>query len=247
MAVIAGNWKMHNGPADAAGFLTAFDTASVSAAHELIVFPPAVSLYAVASSPDRDPRLQVGVQNVHWEDAGAFTGETSAEMAVGAGATFSLIGHSERRHVFGESDEDTRRKVEASLRAGLVPVLCVGETIDERRAGAVETVILRQLDAALDVLRHADRFLVAYEPVWAIGTGETATPEQAQEVHSALRAMAAKRSAKIAADLRLLYGGSMKPSNAADLLAMPDIDGGLIGGASLEAGDFLAVCRAAVI
>jgi triosephosphate isomerase len=246
MAVIAGNWKMHNGPADAAGFLTAFDTASVSAAHELIVFPPAVSLYAVASSPDRDPRLQVGVQNVHWEDAGAFTGETSAEMAVGAGATFSLIGHSERRHVFGESDEDTRRKVEASLRAGLVPVLCVGETIDERRAGAVETVILRQLDAALDVLRHADRFLVAYEPVWAIGTGETATPSDASSAHGTLRTRLEEvLGVARAATVPILYGGSVKPGNAAELMSSPDVDGVLVGGASLEPGSFAEIGAAA--
>jgi len=246
MAVIAGNWKMHHGPADAAAFLTEFDATSVSAAHELIVFPPSISLYAVASSPHRDPRLQVGVQNVHWEDAGAFTGETSAPMAAGAGATFSLIGHSERRHVFGESDEDTRRKVEASVRAGLVPVLCVGETLEERQSGAVERVILRQLDAVLGALRDADRFLVAYEPVWAIGTGETATPADASSAHGTLRARLEEvLGVAGAATVPILYGGSVKPGNALELMSSVDVDGVLVGGASLEPTSFAEIGAAA--
>ena len=242
MAVIAGNWKMHHGPADAAAFLTEFDATSVSAAHELIVFPPSISLYAVASSPHRDPRLQVGVQNVHWEDAGAFTGETSAPMAAGAGATFSLIGHSERRHVFGESDEDTRRKVEASVRAGLEPVICVGETLEERQSGAVERVILRQLDAVLGALRDADRFLVAYEPVWAIGTGETATPADASSAHGTLRARLEEvLGVAGAATVPILYGGSVKPGNALELMSSVDVDGVLVGGASLEPTSFAEI------
>lgn len=246
MAVIAGNWKMHHGPADAAAFLTEFDATSVSAAHELIVFPPSISLYAVASSPHRDPRLQVGVQNVHWEDAGAFTGETAAPMAAGAGATFSLIGHSERRHVFGESDEDTRRKVEASVRAGLVPVLCVGETLEERQSGAVERVILRQLDAVLGALRDADRFLVAYEPVWAIGTGETATPADASSAHGTLRARLEEvLGVAGAATVPILYGGSVKPGNALELMSSVDVDGVLVGGASLEPTSFAEIGAAA--
>ena len=197
MAVIAGNWKMHHGPADAAGFLRGFDSAPVPAAHELIVFPPAASLPAVASSPDRDPRLQVGVQNIHWEDSGAFTGETSAPMAAEAGATFVLIGHSERRHVFGESDEDTRRKVEATVRAGLVPVLCVGETLEQREAGQTKSVVEGQVVGSLADVSAAQMatVVIAYEPVWAIGTGETASPEQAQHMHAYVRQVLASKYA----------------------------------------------------
>ncbi|MCH1570588.1 MAG: triose-phosphate isomerase [Longimicrobiales bacterium] len=246
MAVIAGNWKMHLGPAAALGFLSDFEIGSLSVTHELIVFPPTASLHAVASSDRRDARLQVGVQNIYWEDAGAFTGETSAPMAADAGASFALVGHSERRHVFGESDEDTRRKVEAAVRANLVPVLCVGETLEERRAGRVEAVILRQLDAALGSLRAAERFLVAYEPVWAIGTGETATPADAASAHGTLRArLAEAMGVAPSATVPILYGGSVKPANAAELMSAADVDGVLVGGASLDAASFREIAVAA--
>lgn len=242
MAVIAGNWKMHHGPAEAVRFLERFDAATLSASHELIVFPPAVSLAVVAGSSLRDPRLQVGAQNIFWEDSGAFTGELSAPMAADAGATFALIGHSERRHVFGESSEDTRRKVEASVRAGLSPVLCVGETLDERRSGSLERVILSQLDAALPALREADRFLLAYEPVWAIGTGETATPDDASTAHGTLRERLAEVIGPVGASrVPILYGGSVKPGNAAELLSAANVDGVLVGGASLEPSSFLNI------
>ncbi|MGB0543884.1 MAG: triose-phosphate isomerase [Longimicrobiales bacterium] len=239
MAVIAGNWKMHLGPCDATDFMKSVDTASVPTVHELIVFPPAVSLHVVSSSAARDPRLQVGIQNIHWEDSGAFTGEISAPMAADAGATFALVGHSERRHVFGESDGDTRLKVKAAVRAGLVPVLCVGETLQERQSGRLEEVILRQLDATLDELRVAERFLIAYEPVWAIGTGETATPADASDAHAVLRArLEDALGVAGSATVPILYGGSVKPGNAAELMSAADVDGVLVGGASLDPASF---------
>ena len=245
MAVIAGNWKMHMGPGEARAFFGALELAGVSSAHELIVFPPALSLATSATLAERDPRVQLGVQNIHWEDTGAFTGESSAVMAAEAGATFALVGHSERRHVFGETDEQTALKVAAAHRHGLVPVLCVGETIDERRAGRVDEVILRQLDAALAALRTGSRFLLAYEPVWAIGTGETATPADATQAHSTLRTRLEEALGVAAATVvPILYGGSVKPANAAELLEAPEVDGVLVGGASLDPASFSAIASA---
>ena len=247
MAVIAGNWKMHLGPARARSFFDTLDLAGVGDGHELIVFPPAISIEAaVGASKAGGGRVGVGVQNVHWKDEGAFTGETSAPMASEAGAAFALVGHSERRHVFGESDEDTARKVEAAGRHGLVPVLCVGETLDERRAGRVEEVVLRQLDAALGALTGAGRrFLIAYEPVWAIGTGETATPADASAAHGTIRTRLVDVLGDPAGGVPILYGGSVKPDNAGELLAAADVDGVLVGGASLEPDSFAKIARAA--
>jgi triosephosphate isomerase len=247
VAVIAGNWKMHRGPGDARAFFAELRVEGLAAEQELIVFPPAVSLAAAAGSPARDPRVQLGVQNIHWEDEGAYTGEISAAMAAEAGATFALVGHSERRHLFGETDEQVGRKVAAARRHGLVPMVCVGETLAERRAGRVDEVIVRQLDAALPSLGGGkERFLIAYEPVWAIGTGETATPDDASEAHATLRGRL-EEALGIAAAARvpLLYGGSVKPENAADLLGAPDVDGVLVGGASLDARSFLEIAAAA--
>jgi triosephosphate isomerase len=242
MAVIAGNWKMHKGPDDARAFFADLALERVSGAHEVIVFPPAVSLVVAAQA--FPGRLAIGVQNVHWEDGGAFTGETSAPMAAQAGATFVLIGHSERRHVFGETDEETARKVGAAHRHGLAPVFCVGETLEERRQGRVAEVVLRQLDAALDTL-SSGRFLVAYEPVWAIGTGETATPADASDAHGTIRARLTEAIGARASEVPLLYGGSVKPANAAELLAAPDVDGVLVGGASLDPESFIRIAEAA--
>jgi triosephosphate isomerase len=247
MAVIAGNWKMHLGPAQARSFFEALDFGGVGDGHELIVFPSAVAIEAaVGAAAAAGGRVGVGVQNIHWKDEGAFTGETSAPMAVEAGAGFALVGHSERRHVFGESDEDTALKVGAARRHGLVPVLCVGETLDERRAGRVEEVVLRQLDAALAALTGVSgRFLVAYEPVWAIGTGETATPADAAAAHGTIRARLVEVLGEAAANVPLLYGGSVKPDNAGELLAAGDVDGVLVGGASLDPASFANIARAA--
>jgi len=245
MAVIAGNWKMYHGPAAARGFFEDLSLDGVPAEHELILFPPAISLAAARESAERHPRVALGVQNVHWEDEGAFTGETSASMARECGAAFALVGHSERRHLFGESDEDVRRKVLAALTHGLVPVVCVGETIEQRRAGRVNEVIVGQLGAVLPVLAHEGlRFLVAYEPVWAIGTGETATPEDATAAHGTLRGCLVDGFGVAgAARVPILYGGSVKPDNAGDLLSAPEVDGVLVGGASLDPTSFAAIAR----
>ena len=191
--------------------------------------------------------MSLGAQDLYAEAGGAFTGEISGPMLLDAGCRYVIVGHSERRALMGDSDGVVARKFAAAQEHGLTPILCVGETLDERQSDSTLAVIGRQFSAVADAvgIEAFDNAVVAYEPVWAIGTGETATPEQAQEVHAALRAMAAKRSAKIAADLRLLYGGSVKAANAADLFSMSDIDGGLIGGASLDAREFLAICAAA--
>jgi triosephosphate isomerase len=243
--VIAGNWKMNLGAEAARAFFAGLALEDVPFDRELVVFPPALSLAAVAAAPERDPRLRLGVQNIHWEDRGAFTGEISAAMALEAGATFVLIGHSERRHLFGESDEEVAAKVRAARRHGLVPVVCVGETLAERRAGRLEEVILRQLDAALPALGAEERTLVAYEPVWAIGTGETATPADASEAHGTLRRrLAGAWGERAAAAVPILYGGSVKPENAAELLAARDVDGLLVGGASLDPSSFARIASA---
>jgi triosephosphate isomerase len=247
MAVVAGNWKMHHGPKETRAFFAGLSLPAGAGAHELIVFPPALSLAAALAAPERDPRVQLGVQNIHWEDKGAFTGEVSASMAREAGAAFVLVGHSERRHVFGETDADVARKARAARGHGLVPVVCVGETLDQRRAGRVEEVILSQLDAALDVLEEGDgRFLLAYEPVWAIGTGETATPDDASSAHALLRARLDERiGPSRSTRVPILYGGSVKPDNAAELMAARDVDGVLVGGASLDPASFQALVAAA--
>ncbi len=185
--VVAGNWKMHHGPTATRTFFGDFRPPRGEGAPELLVFPPALSLAAAVDARGSLP-VGLGVQNIHWEDAGAFTGEVSAPMAADAGASHVLVGHSERRHVFGETDQDVARKVASALRHGLVPVICVGETLDERRGGRVEAVILRQLTAALASLGgDPPPFLLAYEPVWAIGTGETATPDDAAAAYATLR------------------------------------------------------------
>ncbi len=247
MAVIAGNWKMVHGPREARAFFTTLQLPANAGAHELLVFPPALSLATVAGSPERDPRIQLGVQNIHWEDKGAFTGECSAAMAREAGATFALIGHSERRQLFGETDEQVARKVRAARRHGLVPVVCVGETLQERKAGRVEEVILGQLDAALEALVETEgRFLLAYEPVWAIGTGETATPEDAALAQGSLRGRLDQRlGAARSTRTPILYGGSVKPDNAAELLAARNVDGVLVGGASVDPRSYAALVAAA--
>jgi triosephosphate isomerase len=245
MSVIAGNWKMHLGPTETRAFFAGFDLSGVGAGQELIVFPSAVSLATARDAPERDRRVQLGVQSIHWEDRGAFTGEVSAPMAKEAGASFCLVGHSERRHLFGESDADVGRKVAAARRHGLVPVVCVGETLEHRRAGRWSEVILRQLDAALPALGVERRFLIAYEPVWAIGTGETAMPDDASEAHGVLRRrLEEAHGLAAAARVPILYGGSVKPANAPELLGADDVDGLLVGGASLDPVSFRQIAAA---
>ena len=245
--VIAGNWKMHMGPDEARAWLEAFGAAYPGGDRSIVVFPPAVSLAVLAWAARGREDVVLGVQNIHWEAKGAFTGETSAGMAREAGARVALVGHSERRHVFGETDEQVARKVGAALAADLDVMVCVGETIEERRAGRVDEVILRQLDAALGAVPSdaIARLSIAYEPVWAIGTGETATPADAAAAHGTLRRRLAERlGATDGAGVRILYGGSVKPDNAAELLAASDVDGVLVGGASLDAAGFAAIAAA---
>jgi triosephosphate isomerase len=246
--VIAGNWKMHKGPAAARQFFQAFgDAYAARLDRTIIFFPPSVSLSAARDALRGRDDIAIGIQNVYWEPQGAFTGEVSAPMAREAGAAYVLAGHSERRHVFGETDAEVARKAKAAFDAGLTAVVCVGETLDERRAGRVEEVILRQLAAVLDALtpEQAAQMLIAYEPVWAIGTGVNATPEDAAAAHGTLRAQLAERlGAERAHALPILYGGSVKADNASALLAARDVDGLLVGGASLDPAGFAAIANA---
>lgn len=216
--------------------LEAFAAQAFPGGVETLVFPPAVY---VAEAATQLSGVGVGIQDVHAEADGAFTGEVAAEMAAELGASHALVGHSERRHLFGEDNGTVAEKHAAALRAGLVPILCVGETLEERRAGRQETVVLTQLDAVFGTGSARDA-VVAYEPVWAIGTGETATPGQAQAMHAVIREALREPS------LRILYGGSVKPQNAAALFREEDVDGGLVGGASLEPAAFGAIAEAAV-
>ncbi len=243
-----GNWKMHHGPAAARAFVEAFSGLYAARDDRTVVFfPPALSLteFGRAATGRRDLRL--GVQDVHWERAGAFTGSISAPMSKEAGAAFALAGHSERRHVFGDSDEDVARKVKAIVGEQLIPVLCVGERLEERERGEVETVVRRQVDRGLSQLEReaiAD-VVVAYEPVWAIGTGRTARPEDASEVHTLIRGLLVDRVGSAAAqDIPIIYGGSVKPGNIDELLAASEVDGVLVGGASLKPDDFARICSA---
>lgn len=241
--VVAGNWKMNHGPDATRAFFDALGT--VAAGPRVAVFPPAICLPAAVAAPGRDARIELGVQNVHAAESGAYTGETSVAMAAEAGAALVLVGHSERRHVFGETDADVAAKVARVLQHGLEPVVCVGETLDERKAGQLEAVLDRQIRAALASLPAGARFMVAYEPVWAIGTGETATPDDAAEAHALLRTRLRDVHGAGSDVVPILYGGSVKPDNAADLMDADGVDGVLVGGASLEAADFAGIIDAA--
>jgi triosephosphate isomerase len=242
--VIAGNWKMHKTPTQTALVFHAFLARSREVRGTLVFFPPAISIAAAAKALGSRKDIRLGVQNIHWKQEGAFTGEISARMAVDAGARVALVGHSERRHIFVETDEEVAAKVGAALESGLDVVACVGETLDERRAGNVDDVILRQLRAALTHLtqEHAGRVAIAYEPVWAIGTGINATPEDASAAHATLRSELRARLGEGAGQIPILYGGSVKPDNARELLAAAEVDGLLIGGASLDPVGFGEIC-----
>lgn len=245
---IAGNWKMYKGPAEADALAEALKrTLTGQAKVDVAVAPPFLSIPAVVARL-RHSGVHVAGQNLHPEPAGAFTGEISAEMLRQVGVAYCLVGHSERRALFGETDDIVEKKVHACFRAGLLPILCVGETLAEREAGQAEVVVRRHLAAALGKLT-ADQLpsvTVAYEPVWAIGTGRVATPAQAQEMHATIREWFAERYPPfVPRGMRILYGGSVKGSNAAGLLSQPDIDGALVGGASLVADEFLAIVAAA--
>ena len=246
--VLAGNWKMNKGPSDATSFFSDFVAAHAPREDRTVIFfPPSLSFHAARGALDGRTDIGLGIQNLHWEASGAFTGEISAAMAAEAGAVYALIGHSERRHVFGETDEQVGKKVRAALAAGLIPVACVGETLEQRQGGELRAVLLRQLDSILDAVGDGeyDRLVLAYEPVWAIGTGVNATAVDAAEAHAILRDRVAERiGMEAAGDVPILYGGSVKPDNAGELLAAEGVDGLLVGGASLDPAGFARIAAA---
>jgi triosephosphate isomerase (TIM) len=244
--VIAGNWKMHR---------TRKETEELAASLrreldgyedvEMVVCPPFTSLDAAAQTL-KGSSIRLGAQNVHWDDEGAYTGEVSTKMLEDCGCEFVILGHSERRQLFKETDEQVNLKLRRALESSLIPILCVGETLQERARERVEDVVLGQLEQAVDKLtaESLSRIIVAYEPVWAIGTGETATPETAEEVHFMIREWLAEVfSQELSERLRILYGGSVKPGNISGLMAQPNIDGALVGGASLDADSFAGIVR----
>ncbi|HLF22841.1 MAG TPA: triose-phosphate isomerase [Burkholderiales bacterium] len=246
---VAGNWKMNGTRASSAELVAGVARGIGSVANvDVALLPPFILIQAVADLlKPMGGRIAYGGQNLDTHESGAYTGEVSGAMLRDFGCTYVVVGHSERRALYGETDSLVADKFAAAQAAGLTPILCIGETLAEREAGQTEQVVQRQLDAVLARSSAASlgAATLAYEPVWAIGTGRTATPEQAQAVHGFLRARIASRDAGVAASLRILYGGSVKGSNARELFSQPDIDGGLIGGASLHAEEFLTICRAA--
>lgn len=246
--LIAGNWKLHKTVGESVELARAvLHKLPREADVDVIVSPVFTALHAVHEAIG-DGRVGIAAQNCHFEDQGAFTGEVSPALLKDVGCSSIIVGHSERRHVFGESDDGIRRKVAAVLSHGLTPIVCVGETLDQREADQTESVVLGQVESALGSLDagSVERSVIAYEPVWAIGTGRTAQPDDAQAVHAAIRGWLKERFGDAtAATVRILYGGSVKPANAAALLAQPDIDGALVGGASLEAKSFLEIVAAA--
>ncbi|MGB7739068.1 MAG: triose-phosphate isomerase [Steroidobacteraceae bacterium] len=245
--LVAGNWKMHGSRAENASLVSGLlDLLQPGKRAEILLCPPFPYLMETGRLL-KDSGVALGAQSVCAESQGAFTGEVSAAMLKDVGCHYVLVGHSERRQLFGESNALVARKFVAAQGQGLVPVLCVGETLDEREGDQTTNVVSRQLEAVLAVtgVQALAKAVIAYEPVWAIGTGRTASPEQAQEVHAMIRAKVAERDGTIGGSVRILYGGSVKASNARELFAMPDIDGGLVGGASLKADEFARICAGA--
>ena len=244
-SLVAGNWKMNGSRESAVKLADAVLQGADGRKAEILLCPPFVYLADVARVL-KDSGIALGAQDLCAEDNGAFTGEVSGAMLRDFSCRYVIVGHSERRALYGEGDSLVARKFMAAQKAGLTPILCIGETLTEREAGATHGVVERQLKAVLDAagIGAFDKAVVAYEPVWAIGTGRTAKFDQAQEVHALIRGLLAAEDAKIATAARILYGGSVKAANAAELFRMPDIDGGLVGGASLDAVEFLAICAA---
>ena len=247
--IVAGNWKMNLDRAKAKELTLAVAARrGEAAAVELVLCPPALYVETVGSAlAGAKSNVGLGAQNMHDKASGAFTGEVAPPMLVDLGCQYVILGHSERRTLFGDTDAAVNVKTKAALVAGLVPIVCVGETLEEREAGKTAAVVTGQVQGSLAGLSAADleKVVVAYEPVWAIGTGKVATPQQAQEVHALIRRLLASlASPAVAAKVRIQYGGSVKPDNAADLAAQPDIDGALVGGASLKADDFLGIAKA---
>jgi triosephosphate isomerase len=245
--LVAGNWKLHKTIAESKSLVAALRAGGAGKGNgEVALAPVFTALFAVREAIAGTP-IKLAAQNTHYENQGAFTGEVSAPLLADAGCAYVIVGHSERRQLFGDDDTRIRKRVAAVFAARLAPILCVGETLEEREAKKTETVVLGQLDRALDGLSPGDLagLVIAYEPVWAIGTGRTAKPDDAQEVHAAIRENLRGRSRDLAEATRVLYGGSVKPDNAKELLGKPDIDGALVGGASLDSESFLAIVRAA--
>ena len=245
--LVAGNWKMNGSLASGQALIKAILPPLAALKRARYAVCPSFPYLAAIGQAVRGSNVALGSQDVCQFDDGAYTGAVSCAMLKEAGCSYAIIGHSERRAVFGESDEVSAQKYAQALKHGLTPILCLGETLAERESGATETVVARQLDAVVkrSGIAAIGQGVIAYEPVWAIGTGKTATPQQAQEVHAFIRGRVAAADRKVADGLSLLYGGSVKAGNAAQLFAMPDVDGGLIGGASLVAEEFVAICRAA--
>lgn len=248
--LIAGNWKMNQSVAETEAFFSALaqEIKETPAGVELLICPTFTSLYAAVEGAKKIKGFNIGAQNMHFEDSGAYTGEINAEMIKQTGATYVIIGHSERRQYFNETDETVNKKTKKALQKGLVPVVCIGEHLSERKAGKHFDVVKEQLVGGFEGISASDAtgVVIAYEPVWAIGTGETASPEQAQEIHAFIRQeLTALYGADTAEAIQILYGGSMNPKNAEELLNCKDVDGGLIGGASLKADSFSAMIKTA--
>ncbi|MDI6757451.1 MAG: triose-phosphate isomerase [Endomicrobiia bacterium] len=244
--IIAGNWKMYKTLSESLELVENLKLSCSSVSdRDIVVCPPFMALAVVAQAIKKSV-LKLGAQNLHWEKEGAFTGEVSAKMLADVGCAFVIIGHSERRQYFGETDDTVNKRTKAALAAGLTPIVCVGETLSEREANRAFEVIERQMKNGLANLsvEESQKIVIAYEPVWAIGTGKTASPEQAEEVHRFIREkFSALYGASAAAGLRILYGGSVKPDNVKSLMAQGDIDGALVGGASLKADDFAKIVK----
>ena len=241
--IIAGNWKMNMTPDEAKALVTELISLVKDAQAEVVVCPPYVDL-AVVQPLIAGTNIKLGSQSIHWAAKGAFTGEVSADMLKAFGVSYAIIGHSERRQYFGETDESVNARAKAAIAAGITPIICVGESLDQREAGETDAFVSGQTVAALKDIAAADveKLVIAYEPIWAIGTGKTATNEQANETVGVVRtAVASVYGKETAEKVRIQYGGSMNPKNATELMAMPEIDGGLIGGASLKAEDFSKV------
>jgi triosephosphate isomerase len=241
--IIAGNWKMNKTPAEAEQLVTELIPLVKDAKCDVVVCPPYVDLAVVANLLS-GTNIKLGAQSIHWAPKGAFTGEVSADMLLAMGVSYAIVGHSERRQYFGETDESVNKRAKAALEANITPIVCVGETLDQREKGVTEAIVSKQTVAALAGIEADEvvKVVIAYEPIWAIGTGKTATADDANTTIKVIRdAIEGVYGKKIAEEIRIQYGGSMKPSNAAELMAMPEIDGGLIGGASLKSEDFAKV------
>jgi triosephosphate isomerase len=245
--IVAGNWKMNKSVDEARALASGVAAATGDLANVEVVVGPVSTVLATVAAELGDSGVGLAAQNMHWADSGAYTGELSAAMLQDVGCQWVILGHSERRQYFGETDESVNRKVHAALAAGLRPIVCIGESLSERKQGWMKNKVAMQVRAALSGVsaEALEQVVIAYEPIWAIGTGETATPEQAQEVHAHIRSLVSDLYDDASADgLRILYGGSVKPKNIAELIAQPDVDGALVGGASLDAESFGAIASA---